>query len=102
MSKTETHTADAVEYEDETPLRMQADWSGSETLDSAVTSAISRATGVSVTDLAPLYEYMDPDALHEFVGSTRDRGTETSVTFAYEGHDVTVRENGEILVWPSL
>jgi hypothetical protein len=53
-----------VEYQSETPLRVQADWSGSETLDSAITCAISRATGVSVTDLEPLYEYMDPDALH--------------------------------------
>jgi len=108
MSKTEMHTADASEYENETtlresetPLRMQADWSGSETLDSAVTCAISRATGVSVTELAPLYEYMDPDALHEFVASMRDRETETSITFQYEGHDVTVRADGEILVWPA-
>jgi hypothetical protein len=100
MSKTETHTVDAVEYQSETPLRVQADWSGSETLDSAITCAISRATGVSVTDLEPLYEYMDPDALHEFVASMRDRETETSITFQYEGHDVTVREDGEILVWP--
>jgi hypothetical protein len=101
MSKTETHTVDAVEYESETPLRVQADWSGTETLDSAVTNAISRATGVSVTELAPLYEYMDPDALHEFVASMRDRETETSVSFQYEGHDVTVRADGEILVWPA-
>jgi len=100
MSKTETHTADAVEYESETPLRMQVDWSGSKTLDSAVTCAISRATGVSVTELAPLYEYMDPDALHRFVASMRDRETETSITFQYEGHDVTIRGDGEILVWP--
>ncbi|WP_240147524.1 MULTISPECIES: HalOD1 output domain-containing protein [Halorussus] len=100
MSKTETHTVDAVEYESETPLRMQADWSGTETLDSAITCAISRATGETVTELAPLYEYMDPDALHEFVASMRDRETETSITFQYEGHDVTVRSDGEIMVWP--
>ena len=101
MSKTETHTADAVEYESETPLRMQTDWSGSETLDSAISCAISRATGAAVTDLAPLYEYMDPDALHAFVASMRDRERETSITFEYEGHDVTVRADGEILVWPT-
>lgn len=100
MSKTESHTADAMEYESETPLRVQADWSGSETLDSAITCAISRATDAAVTELAPLYEYMDPDALHEFVASMRDRDTETSITFRYEGHDVTVRGDGEILVWP--
>ena len=80
---------------------MQADFSGSETLDSAVTTAVSRATGVAVTDLAPLYDYMDPDALHEFVASMRDREVETSVTFEYEGHDVRVRGDGEILVWPA-
>ncbi|USZ67697.1 hypothetical protein NGM10_13295 [Halorussus salilacus] len=102
MSKTETHTANPVEREErETPLRVQADWSGCETLDAAVTSAISRATGAAVTDLAPLYEYMDPDALHAFVASMRDRERETSITFEYEGHDVTVRSDGEILVWPT-
>lgn len=100
MSKTETHTTDAVEYESETPLRVQADWSGTETLDSAVACAVSRATGDAATDLAPLYEYLDPDALGDFVASIRDRETETSVTFQYEGHDVTVRADGEILVWP--
>lgn len=100
MSKTETHAVDAVEYESETPLRVQADWSGTETLDSAITCAISRATGVSVTELEPLWEYMDPDALQAFVASMRDRETETSITFQYEGHDVTVRDDGEILVWP--
>ncbi|WP_132059468.1 HalOD1 output domain-containing protein [Halorussus amylolyticus] len=122
MSKTETHTPNATTYEpenddarasndaherdenppnDETPLRVQADWSGTETLDSAITCAISRATGAAVTDLAPLYEYMDPDALHEFVESMRDSGAETTITFEYEGHDVSVRADGEILVWPS-
>ena len=101
MSKADRYTGSAVEYERETPLRVQADWSGTETLDSAVTDAVSRATGVSVTDLAPLYEYMDPDALHEYVVSMRDSQSETSVTFEYEGHDVTVNAGGEILVWPS-
>lgn len=102
MSKTETHTPTAAETENrETPLRVQADWAGTETLDAAITSAISRATGAAVTDLAPLYEYMDPDALEAFVGSMRDRETDTSITFEYEGHDVTVRANGEILVWPA-
>jgi len=103
MSKTEPKPTNAAEYDPETrdaPLRVQADWSGTETLDSAITCAISRATGDAVTELAPLYEYMDPDALHAFVASTRDRETETSVTFEYERHDVTVRGDGEILVWP--
>jgi hypothetical protein len=100
MSKTESQTVDYEKSESETPVRVQADWSGCETLDSAVTCAISRATGVAVTDLAPLYEYMDPDALHDFVASMRDRETETSITFRYEGHDVTVQADGEIVVWP--
>lgn len=100
MSKANTQQT-APETDRETPLRMHVDLSGTETLDSAVTCAVSRATGVSVTDLSPLYEYMDPDALHEFVTSMRDRQTETSVTFEYEGHDVRVRGDGEILVWPA-
>lgn len=101
MSKADKHAGRAIEYQRETPLRVQANWSGTETLDSAVTCAVSRATGVPVTELAPLYEYMDPDALHEYVVSIRDRQVETSVTFEYEGHDVQVHANGEILVWPS-
>lgn len=103
MSKTETQTPTAIEYESEkreTPLRVHADCSGSETLDAAITCAISRATGAEVSDLAPLYEYMDPDALHEFVASMRDRECQTSISFEYEGHDVTVRADGEILIWP--
>lgn len=97
----ETDRDDTVEDEIETPLRVQADWSGSKTLDSAVTTAISRAAEVNVTELTPLYRYMDPDALHELVTSMQDCETETSITFEYDGYDVTIRDDGEILVWSS-
>ena len=101
MSKVERRTRPAAEYERETPLRVQTDWSDTDTLDSAVACAVSRATGAPMTELAPLYEYMDPDALHEYVVSMRESDSETSVTFEYEGHDVRVRSDGEILIWPS-
>jgi len=60
-----------------------------------VLSAVARQTGVDVADLeAPLYEAIDPDALDRLL----QHGADVTVSFEYDGHDVSVRGDGTVSV----
>lgn len=64
----------------------------------AVCDLLSRATDRSVRELPPLANAIDPDALDAvFAG----KSTEGSVSFQYAGHDLVVRSNGDIEVYPA-
>lgn len=63
----------------------------------AVEAALDRAT-----ELEPLYDIVDPDALdqlfqHKSDGTPRPGG---ELTFAYSGCEVTVRADGDVIVVP--
>lgn len=76
------------------------DWSGDVPLSTAVITVVSRVAGVDHTDLDPLNDAVDPDAL-DCLFDRRDDGSRRAggtVSFAFAGHEVTVRENGEIVV----
>ncbi|WP_277540659.1 HalOD1 output domain-containing protein [Haloarcula laminariae] len=66
-----------------------------------VLTAVAEATGTAPTDLAPLSETVEPDALEQLFTPT---GTETSqsaagsVAFRYEGCIVTVYADGRVTV----
>lgn len=55
-----------------------------------VVYAVANANGVDPTDLAPLYDTIDPEALDALFSA----GTEGTIRFAYEGHDVVVHGDG--------
>ncbi|WP_372479942.1 HalOD1 output domain-containing protein [Halomicrobium sp. HM KBTZ05] len=54
----------------------------------AIVRAVSSHTGQPVMELPPLYEAVDPDALDALFSGRQTLGV---LTFAYAGHDVTVR-----------
>jgi len=54
----------------------------------AIVRAVSSHTGQSVMELPPLYEAVDPDALDALFSGRQTLGV---LTFAYAGHDVTIR-----------
>jgi hypothetical protein len=58
----------------------------------AIPEAVADAVGCEITDLPPLYDVVDPDALDD-VFADRDAGT---VSFCYSDHRITVTETGEI------
>jgi hypothetical protein len=60
-----------------------------------VVRAVAAADGVDPTELEPLYEYMDPAALHQL--NDQDCG-EWSLTFRFSDHQVTVTHETRILV----
>lgn len=61
--------------------------------------AVSDFKGVDATELAPLYEVIDPDALERFVGAAE---SPVDVTFRYEGLDITVRSGNRISISESV
>lgn len=63
----------------------------------AVMTAVSHITGKDLTQITPLYERLDPEALDTLFASKR-RSSNTHVSFTIEDCRVTVRGNSEITI----
>lgn len=59
-----------------------------------VVCAVANANGVDTTDLEPLYDSIDPEALDALFKP----GVDGTVRFAYEGCDVVVHGDGNVRV----
>lgn len=65
----------------------------------AVVEAISNLEGVEPTDLPPIYESVDVDALDRVVEHRRDHPSSTvGVCFTYYGWNVFLRGDGRIVI----
>lgn len=60
-----------------------------------VVDAVATADGLDVSDLDPLYEYVDPEVLGRL---DAHEGSEWRITFRYSDHQVTVAHDGRVLV----
>lgn len=68
----------------------------------AVVSAISDVEECGPTDLEPIQEVIDADALNAvFQKSTSESTAELSVEFAYEGYEVQVTQSGARVTNPA-
>lgn len=68
----------------------------------AVTETVADAAGREPTTIAPLYRYVDPDALDQLVRSSApgvQQGTAT-VAFEFEEYHVTVTGDGLVVLEP--
>lgn len=63
----------------------------------AIVEAVAEASGSDVTELPPLSERVDPDAL---VRLCESRESDVRMQFPYAGYAVTVGPNGRISVSP--
>lgn len=65
----------------------------------AVVHSVAALEDVEPTDLDPLYETLDVDALNKLLDSRDDIGAEPmKFTFSYHGWNVFVREDGTIRI----
>lgn len=74
-----------------------------EPVSSALVTAVSSIRHAAPTDLDPLHEAVDPDALNALFVHWHDRSTgdaDGSIRFTYSNCDVTVSSDGEIVVDP--
>jgi len=60
-----------------------------------IVEAVAAADGVDPTELDPLYEYINPEAL--VILAKQERG-EWSLTFQFSDHQITVSHDSRILV----
>lgn len=66
-----------------------------ETPTTAVVNAVAEIDGVDVTELEPLYETIDTDALNVLLDAPK---TQIEVTFEYDGYLVAVTKDAELTV----
>jgi hypothetical protein len=72
------------------------DWTDNESVSTAVIEAVARVSDEHATDLAPLYESVDPDALDTLFSEPIDDSQGVrSVEFRYESHQVAVEASGD-------
>lgn len=64
----------------------------------AIVERIAALEAVDHTELDPLYEVVDPDALDTLVGTTGQSDTALQITFTYHGYDVAVTGDGVVHV----
>lgn len=76
------------------------DWNGTESLCNTLVSAIGAVSGKSALEMDPLYDVVDPDELEAQLrlDSEANALENTSVSFRFEGRDVTVYASGEIVI----
>lgn len=79
----------------------QEDLTGGRTASIAVIDAISAISGTDPTELPPLYERVDPDALNALFDSRNGHGdSDLQVEFSYNGFEVTVQDGPRVTIDP--
>ena len=96
MSKCDTNADAELGAESGRTVRQTVDWS-TVSPSTAVAELVAEATDSDPAAIGPLYDAIDSDALDALV---RHRGgsTDCVVTFPYDGVEVTVSGDGEVLV----
>jgi hypothetical protein len=77
--------------------RTRHDWDRDGSVATSVIESVSAVTGDAPPDIDPLYDALDPDALDALVASLRN-GSGGTVSFRFNGCDVTVDSAGRIAV----
>lgn len=81
------------------PIRAEFDWSKAIPC-TAIVETVAIAANREPTELDPLYEAVDPEALDTLIQSMETNSTvgDATVTFAFDGHEVTVHRDGRVVV----
>ncbi|WP_255198781.1 HalOD1 output domain-containing protein [Halorarius litoreus] len=78
-------------------VRTRYEWASS-IPSTAVVETVAAAAGRDLIEFAPLYEFVDPDALNELVRSPTAGKSGATVSFVFEGYKVTLHSDGELVV----
>ena len=80
---------------------VQAEWTGSNPPVVAVVDAVADATGRDPDAVGPLYDSVDPSALTTLLQTGGDGDNPVTISFTYDGCDISVSSSGEITVTPN-
>lgn len=99
-SNSTTHSAEPAYRSRTTPLHVWHDSLSADSISTTVITAVARAAAVDPTELPPLFEYIDPDALDKLAGDDFGMPSRFTgyLTFDYDSYSVTVHGDGEIVV----
>lgn len=97
------NTDSPVAFDSETETyRLYADWQSDEPVSMSVLRGVAAVTNTPITDMDPLFETVDPEALDDLydpAAGDRERA-DTRVAFRFNGCDVVVYAAGEIEISP--
>lgn len=85
------------------PFRTRHDWTDGDNIAASVIEAVAAVVGKQPTDIEPLYEVVDPDALEELLLSLRSSGGHDrygAVTFVFNDCKIRVESSGTIWIEP--
>jgi len=80
------------------PHRHPIDWDRRESVSFAIQAALSELEDCPPTDLTPLADHVDPDALEAFFSGPPADVSTRSFTFEYDDYTVRVDGGGHVLV----
>ena len=84
---------DSPDADETEPYTARIDHGQSERMVSAVVSGVAACTGREVTDLPPLYDVVDPEALEQVFASPpgfRRRSNDKRIVFTYAGCEIVI------------
>ena len=92
---------DSPDADETEPYTARIDHDQSERMVSAIVSGVAACTGRGVTDLPPLYDVVDPEALTQVLSSplgSRRHPNDEQIVFTYSGCEVMVDGDDELTV----
>jgi hypothetical protein len=78
--------------------KVAIEWDRREPVSYTVQVALSDVVECEPTELDPLADYVDPDALEAFFSGQEGDRSARSVTFEYDGYTVRIEGDGQVLV----
>lgn len=100
MGTTDPETEITFDPETST-YRLHSDWQRDESVTTAVVGSVAAVTNTPPTELDPLFETFDPDALNQLYSSTGGPSRDDSrVSFKFNGCTVIVDATVEIVIAP--
>ncbi|WP_323675903.1 HalOD1 output domain-containing protein [Halorubellus sp. PRR65] len=97
---TETNLQQSVAVGRPSKQIVEFDPRGAESITARMATAVAEATDRDVTEVSPLGEWVDCDAIEQLF-SSHDPGNELSLSFQFEDCEVFVSNIGRIVVTPT-
>ncbi len=92
------HESDSDDTDETATVQMHYDWTTIEP-SMAIVETIAAVAACRPTDVNPLFEVTDPDAIDALVTPARKvLDGDVSVSFRFDAHEVTVRGDGTVSV----
>jgi len=92
---------DATGYDPRTDTyHARHDWAENDSIGTTIVNVVAALDGVAPDECEPVYDVIDPDALHTVLTPTTDRSARApvQVRFSYHGHMIAVDRTGEIVI----